>query len=68
MFQQNMGSVDRIVRAVLAVVMIPVGFFVLQGALGIIVGVLGVVFGLTALLGFCPLYLPFKFSTRKTAS
>jgi hypothetical protein len=35
------------------------------GTLGIVLVVLGAVFLLTAILGFCPLYLPFNFSTKK---
>jgi K+-transporting ATPase A subunit len=36
-----------------------------SGVLGIILLVLTAVFVLTSVVGFCPLYLPFKFSTFK---
>ena len=62
--KKNMGSVDRIVRIVLAIIF-GVLFFtnVVTGTLGIILLVLGVVFLLTSVVSFCPLYLPFGIST-----
>ena len=39
---------------------------IVTGVLGIVLLVLGVVFGLTALVGFCPLYALFKLSTKKS--
>ena len=63
---KNMGTVDRIIRLVIAVV-IAILYFTgnLSGLAAIILGILAVVFVLTSLVGFCPLYLPFGFSTRK---
>ena len=62
----NMGSIDRILRALFAVV---VGVLYLTGAISgtaaLILGVLAVVFLLTSAVGTCPLYLPFGLSTRK---
>lgn len=61
-----MSDIDRIVRVVLAVVFAYLYFGgVVVGTLGIILVVLGAVFLLTAVVGFCPLYAPFKFSTYK---
>jgi uncharacterized membrane protein YccC len=60
----NMGSVDRIIRIVLAIVFI--GLYAMgkvSGTLGIVLLVLGVVFLGTALVRFCPLYAPFGIST-----
>lgn len=65
MFAQNVGGFDRIARIVLGLVLIVVGFFLLSGVWGIIVGVVGLILLLTGLVGWCPLYLPFKFSSRK---
>ena len=65
--QTNVGNVDRIIRVVVALVFAVLYFSgVVSGTLGIILLVLGVVFLATALLGFCPLYLPFKISTKKS--
>lgn len=61
----NMGSTDKIIR-ILAAVLIAVLYFTNQisGTAAIILLVLGGVFILTSLISFCPLYLPFGLSTR----
>jgi hypothetical protein len=64
MFTQNVGSLDRIVRVVLGLALIIVGFFVLGGTAGIVIGVIGFIPLLTGLTGWCPLYLLFHLSTR----
>ena len=62
----NMGNVDRIIRLVLAVIFAYLYFTgAVSGTLGIILIVLAAIFLLTSLVSFCPLYYPFKFSTRK---
>ncbi len=61
-----MGIVDRGMRVGLAIlggVLYSMGF--LEGALGIVILGLGIVFLLTSLIGFCPLYLPLNISTKK---
>lgn len=64
--KRNMSNTDRIVRAVLAVIFAYLYFGgVVSGALGIVLLVLAVVFLITAILAFCPLYVPFKISTYK---
>lgn len=64
---QNMGRIDRVIRIALAVLF---GFLyfsgTITGVLGIILLVLGVVFILTSLFSFCPLYLPFNITTKKS--
>jgi hypothetical protein len=64
MFTQNVGSLDRIVRVVLGLALIVVGFFVLGGTAGIVIGVIGFIPLLTGLAGWCPLYFLFHLSTR----
>lgn len=65
-FNKNMGSTDRIVRTVAAVVMLLLAFLVpMSSILSTILIILGVVFILTSLVSFCPLYLPFKINTLK---
>ncbi len=65
---KNMGSIDRILRALIAVV-IAVLYFTgqISGTAAIILGILAVVFLLTSFVGSCPLYMPFGISTRKKA-
>ena len=64
-----MGAADRVIRTLIALV-IGVLFFkgVITGVLGVILGILAIVFPATSLSGWCPLYLPFKISTRRTAT
>lgn len=61
--KKNVGSVDRIVRIVIGLAMIAVGFFVLEGTLGTVVGIVGFLPLLTGLAGRCLLYYPFKIDT-----
>lgn len=64
--KQNMSNTDRIVRVVVAALFAYLYFGgIVTGALGIVLVVLGAVFLLTAVVAFCPLYLPFNFSTKK---
>ena len=55
--KKNMGNTDRIIRLVLAGVFAYLYFAgIVTGTWGIVLLVLGVVFVLTSLVGFCPLY------------
>lgn len=64
--KQNMGNTDRIIRVVLAVVVAILYFTnLISGTAAIILGILAIVFLLTGVVGFCPLYAPFKLSTKK---
>jgi hypothetical protein len=66
--KKNMGTVDKVIRILVAVVVaVLFATKVITGTLGIVLLVLAAVFVLTSLIGFCPLYLPFGLSTRKKA-
>ncbi|NND78290.1 MAG: DUF2892 domain-containing protein [Maribacter sp.] len=59
-----MGSADRIIRTLIAVVIAVLYFTnVIPGTLGLVLLVLAAVFLLTSLVSFCPLYAPFGLST-----
>jgi hypothetical protein len=61
----NMGTFDRILRVIIAIVII--GLYAtgyLSGTTAIILLVLSGIFILTSFISFCPLYLPFGISTR----
>jgi hypothetical protein len=62
---KNMGTADRAIRTILALV---VGWLYftnrVQGTLGIVLLVVAIVFLLTSFVGFCPAYVPFKMSTK----
>ena len=64
--KKNMGSIDRVLRVLVAVV-VGILYFMGQitGVAAIIFGIFAVVFLLTSAIGFCPLYLPLKLSTMK---
>lgn len=64
--KRNMSDIDRIIRVVLAAVFAYLYFGgIVTGTLGIVLVVLGAIFLLTAVVAFCPLYMPFKLSTYK---
>lgn len=64
--KKNMGSADKIVRIILAVVFAVLYFTdVVTGVWGYILLALAVIFLVTSLVSFCPLYLPFKINTGK---
>ena len=64
--KRNLSNTDRIIRVVVAALFAYLYFGgIVTGILGIVLVVLGAVFLLTALVAFCPLYAPFKFSTYK---
>jgi hypothetical protein len=64
--KRNMSNTDRIVRTVIALLFAYLYFGgIVTGALGVVLLVLGAVFLVTAIIAFCPLYYPFKFSTYK---
>jgi hypothetical protein len=63
----NESNADRIIRAVLGVVLLYLGMGgALAGTWAIVADVLGAIMLLTAAIGFCPLYTLFKFSTKKS--
>ena len=63
--KQNMGTADRIIRAVVVAPVLLVIAYVVGFAtvVGVIATVLAVVMLATAAVGFCPLYVPFHLHT-----
>lgn len=64
--KKNMGSTDKIIRIVIAVI-IAILYFTntISGTLALVLGAFAVVFIITSFVSFCPLYAPFGISTRK---
>jgi len=63
----NMGSADRIIRVVIAIIFSILYFTeTVTGVGGVILLILGGVFIFTSVVGFCPLYAPFGIKTCKT--
>jgi hypothetical protein len=61
---KNMGTADRAIRVLLAIV---VGILYVMGTISgtaaVVLGLIAVVFVVTSAMGFCPAYLPFKINT-----
>jgi len=65
--KRNLSNIDRIVRVVLALLFAYLYFGgILPGTLGLILFVLGIVFVLTSVVSWCPIYAMFKLSTYKS--
>ena len=56
----NMGSIDRVLRLIAGVVIMALGYYYESWW-----GAVGLIPFLTAFVGWCPAYVPFKFSTKK---
>ncbi|MBU3745093.1 MAG: DUF2892 domain-containing protein [Sediminibacterium sp.] len=65
--KKNMGSTDRMIRVIFAIV-VSILFFThtITGTIGWVLLVLSGVFLATSFISFCPLYVPFGINTCKT--
>jgi len=64
--KKNMGSADKVIRILIAAV-IAVLFLTkaITGTLGIILLIVAIIFLVTSLVGFCPLYTLFGINTNR---
>ena len=64
--KQNMGTIDKVVRILVAIA-IGILYFshVISGTVAIVLLILAAIFIVTSFMSFCPLYLPFGISTKK---
>jgi len=63
--KKNMGIADKVIRVIIAAVLLTLYFTnVLTGTLGIVLIVISAIFLLTSLVSFCPLYALTGMSTR----
>ncbi|MBD3290755.1 DUF2892 domain-containing protein [candidate division KSB1 bacterium] len=64
--KKNMGTIDRTIRIIFALLIIVLYFAgTISGTAAIILGIIAIAFLVTSFIGFCPSYLPFKISTKK---
>lgn len=64
--KNNMGSADKIIRVIIALVIAGLYYAnIISGTLAIVLMIFALVFLLTSLISFCPLYLPFGINTNK---
>ena len=62
--KKNMGSIDKLVRLVLAAIMVVLYFNgIISGTLGIVLVGLALVLVVTSFVSYCPLYSPFGINT-----
>ncbi|MEM6830423.1 MAG: DUF2892 domain-containing protein [Bacteroidota bacterium] len=63
----NMGTTDRVIRILGAIaIAILYATGTISGVVATIAGIVAVIFTLTGIVSFCPLYAPFKISTRSS--
>jgi len=64
--KKNMGTIDRVIRSLIAIV-IAILFFThtISGTLGIVLLVVAAIFLVTSIISFCPLYYLLGWSTDK---
>lgn len=64
--KNNMGSFDRTLRVIIAIVLaILILLGEIKGITAIILGIVAVVFVITGAIGICPIYSLFKVNTAK---
>jgi hypothetical protein len=64
--KKNMGTIDKAIRILVAVVVVILYFTnVISGTLGIILLALAAVFVVTSIVSICPLYILLGLSSRK---
>jgi hypothetical protein len=64
---QNMGNADRIIRTIIAVIFgILIATGKISGFWSVLLGFFAIILILTSAIGWCPLYKPFGFTTKRT--
>jgi hypothetical protein len=61
----NEANWDRIARVIVGVVLLVLGFAVIGGTAGTVLGVVAFIPLLTGVIGWCPLYSVFDFRTNR---
>lgn len=65
--KKNMGSIDKIIRLLVAALIVVLYYKdKISGTLGIVLLIFAVVLVITSFISFCPLYFPFGLKTNKT--
>lgn len=67
MFKTNMGGMDRIIRGIVGIVLLALYFMgSVAGLWAWLALIVGVVLLATAVIGWCPAYMPFGINTCAT--
>lgn len=65
--KKNIGTIDRVIRVIVAAIVLTLYVTnVITGTIGIVLLIIAVVFLLTSIINFCPIYKIFGMSTCKT--
>ena len=60
----NVGGFDRLERIIHGIAFILIGIFLVSGAWRYVLGIYGLMRLFTGVFAFCPVYVPFKYTTR----
>lgn len=64
--RKNMGTIDKVIRLAVALVIVILLFTgQVTGTAATVLGIVAVAFVVTSLIGWCPSYVPFGISTCK---
>lgn len=64
--KKNMGSPDRIIRLIIAIIIAALyAGGILTGTLGVVLLIVAIIFALTSVMGTCPLYTLLGIKTSK---
>jgi len=64
--KKNMGTIDRVVRILIAIVIAILYFtHAISGTLAIVLLIVAAVLIVTSIISFCPIYFPFGINTGK---
>lgn len=67
--KRNMSQTDKTIRLVIATVIVLLYYFdIISGTLAVVLGALAIIFVLTSLINFCPLYTLLGINTCKVKS
>lgn len=66
MFRQNVGPIDRGIRAIIGVVLLVATFVLLSGFWQALAALVAVILLITAIFGVCPLYSALGIDTTPT--
>ncbi len=62
--KKNMGTIDKVIRILIAIAVAVLYFTgIISGTVAIVLLIFAVIFILTSVISFCPLYFPFGINT-----
>ncbi len=64
--KKNMGATDKMIRLIVAAIIAVLYFTnVISGTIALVLGVVAIIFAVTSLVNFCPLYIVLGINTCK---